>query len=95
MVRKESTINREMTCLSHIFTKAAAWEMIEKTPFKTSLRLKENNERLRFLSDEEIPRLLNACPNYLRQIVECALHTGMRKGEILGLKWDQIRKKYE
>ena len=29
--------------------------------------------------------------DYLRFIVECALHTGMRKGEILSLKWDQIQ----
>jgi integrase len=30
-------------------------------------------------------------PDYLRDIVECAILTGMRKGEILSLRWDQIR----
>ena len=92
-LRKESTINREMSCLHHIFDKAVEWEMVEQSPFNRgkSLRLKENNKRLRFLSQEEIQKLLPECPKYLRRIVECAIHTGMRQSEILGLRWDQIK----
>ena len=39
----------------------------------------------------EIPKLLNSCKGHIREIVECALNTGMRRGEILSLKWSQIR----
>ncbi len=53
--------------------------------------LKENNRRLRFLSEDEIEKLLNECKGHLRDIVECAIHTGMRKSEILNLKWSQIK----
>jgi len=53
--------------------------------------MKENNKRLRFLSEVEIAGLLAGCPKYLHRIVECALKTGMRRGEILSLKWSQIR----
>ena len=92
-VRRESTVNREMSCLHHLFTKAVEWDMIEQNPFGKgkSLLLKENNTRLRFLSEDEIIRLLNSSPKYLRNIIECALNTGMRRGEMLSLKWDQIR----
>jgi integrase len=92
-VRTDASVNREMSCLHHIFTKAVEWEMIEQNPFSKgkSLILKENNQRLRFLTEEEIQNLLNECPKHLRWIVECALNTGMRKGEILSLKWSQIR----
>lgn len=92
-IRKESTVNREMACLHHVFAKAVEWEMIEQSPFDRgkSLRLKENNKRLRYLSEEEIQRLLAQCPKYPRGVVECAIHTGMRKSEILGLRWDQIK----
>ena len=92
-VRKDSSVNREMSCIRHMFTKAVEWDMIERNPFETgqSLMLKENNQRLRFLNDDEIPSLVDACPPYLRYIVQCALHTGMRKGEILSLKWEQVQ----
>jgi integrase len=92
-IRKDSTINREMSCLRHIFRKAVEWDMVERSPFERgkSLMLKENNKRFRFLTEEEIPKLLAECPKHLRNVVECALNTGMRKGEILNLKWDQIR----
>lgn len=85
---KDSSVNREMSCIRHMFTEGAEWEMIDRSPFDKgkSLMLKENNQRLRFLTDNEIKSLVDACPPYLRYIVQCALHTGMRKGEILPLK---------
>lgn len=46
--------------------------------------------RDRFASLEEIQALLAACSSYLRTIVVTALHTGMRKGEILKLKWTSV-----
>jgi integrase len=92
-IRSDASVNREMSCLHHIFTKAVEWEMIEQNPFSKgkSLILKENNKRLRFLNEDEIPKLVDACPGYLQNIVECALNTGMRRGEILSLKWSQVR----
>lgn len=92
-VRKDGTVNREMSCLHHLFTKAVEWEMMERNPFDKgkTLLLKENNQRLRFLSEEEIQDLLAQRPRHLRRIVECAILTGMRRGEILSLKWSQVR----
>jgi integrase len=91
-VRKEASINPVMACLSHMLNKAVEWEMMGKNPLNRgkSLMIEENNKRLRFLSEGEIKKLLNECPKYLHSIVECALNTGMRKGEILSLKWSQI-----
>ena len=92
-IRKAASTNREMACLRHMMSKAVEWDMMEASPFPRgkNLQLKENNKRLRFLSQDEILRLQNECPRYLRNIVECAINTGMRRGEILGLKWPQIK----
>jgi integrase len=92
-LRKDASINREMSCLHHLFSKAVEWDMMEKSPFehKKSLILKENNKRLRFLNDNEISSVLAACPLHLKPIVSCAILTGMRRGEILSLKWEQVR----
>jgi integrase len=92
-IRKVATINREMSCLHHLFAKAVEWEMSEQNPFDRGKTLlsKENNSRLRYLSEDEISRLLPACPPHLHDIVLCALNTGMRRGEILSLKWNQVR----
>jgi len=94
-IRTVAAINREIQCLSNLFRKGVEWEMIEQNPFDrgAKLTLKENNKRTRFLTDEEIERLLSECKRspHLHHIVFCALNTGMRRGEILGLKWEQIR----
>ena len=84
-----------MACLHHIFTKAVEWDMIERSPFDKgkSLLLKENNQRNRYLSEDEIERLLKECEGRedLHRIIVYALNTGMRKSEILTLRWDMIR----
>jgi integrase len=94
-IRTRAAVNREMQCLGNIFRKAVEWDMMEQSPFDrgAKLKLKENNKRNRFLSDEEIERLLAELKSkkHLYRIVFCALNTGMRKGEILSLKWDQVK----
>ena len=52
--------------------------------------LEENNERLRFLTVEECQTLIDCCQAHLKPVVTIALHTGMRRGEILGLKWEHV-----
>lgn len=91
--RAAATINREIACLHHIFEKAVEWKMIVRSPFSggKTLLAKENNKRVRYLTDAEISKLLSHCSRHLRPIVVCALHTGMRKGEILNLEWSQVR----
>ena len=42
------------------------------------------------MEKEEIKRLYDACPEYLKLIVALAVVTGMRKGEILNLKWPDV-----
>jgi len=94
-LRQPSSINREMACLGGMFNKAAEWGLVEQSPFDKGkkLILKENNMRKRFLTDEEVARLLSECKHapHLHRVVFTALNTGMRREEILSLKWDQIR----
>lgn len=91
--RADASVNREMALLSHMLNKAVEWGILESSPFKKGRRLmfKENNQRLRFLSETEVEALLTACQPHLKPIVEVALLTGMRKGELLSLKWEEIR----
>jgi integrase len=90
--RSDARVNRELAVLKHMLNKAVEWGMLEISPFRKGKRLmfKENNHILRFLSEAEIEALLAACPKHLRPIVETALLTGMRKEELLSLKWEQI-----
>jgi len=91
--KKPATINRYVATLSHMFTKAVEWDMVEEETLKRIRKAKllpENNRRLRYLSKDESQKLVKACEIHLKPIVTTALNTGMRRGEILSLKWDQV-----
>jgi integrase len=49
-----------------------------------------NNQRLRYLHKEEELRLLPALPNVLKEVAAVAIQTGMRKGELLNLRWPEV-----
>src|SRR5262245_31957089 len=89
-----ATINREMATLKHALSKAVEWRLLRKAAREelTAIRkYQEPDGRLRYLSgSDEAERLLDACEPPLKPIILTALHTGMRKGELLGLTWDQV-----
>lgn len=85
-----ASVNRELACLSAIFSWAERNAWIEGNPVRKVKKLREANERDRILSEEEFRALLDAAAPHLKPILLIAYHTGMRKGEILSLTWDRV-----
>ncbi|MFH0732203.1 MAG: site-specific integrase [Candidatus Omnitrophota bacterium] len=85
-----ATVNRNLACLKSMFNRAIEWGKAKENPVKKVKLFRENNKRLRYLEKEEIVKLLANSNKHLRSIVVVALNTGMRKGEILGLKWQDV-----
>jgi len=87
---KPATVNRELACLHAIFSKGVKNDKAERNPAQAVKHLKPNNIRDRVLSPGEYERLMTYLPLYLKPIVKLAYFSGMRRGEILGLTWDQV-----
>lgn len=85
-----ATVNRELACFKNMFNKAILWKKASDNPVRQVKLLKENNRRLRYLEQNEITKLVDNCSAHLKPIVIVAVFTGMRKREILDLRWDDI-----
>ena len=90
-----SSVNRYIIALSHVFTTAVnEWEWLDYNPMSKISKFREPEPKNRFLSDEERLRLFEACKNSaykpLLTIAVLAISTGMRRGEIQNLKWQDI-----
>jgi integrase len=93
--RANSTVNRYLSALSHAFTVTVKeWGWLDESPVAKVSKPKEPRGRVRFLSDDERERLLDACKAsynpYLYPAVVLALSTGTRKMESLGLYWRDV-----
>ena len=86
---KNSTINRSLEVVRHTLHLAKdEWLEIVELP-KIKL-LKESSQRVRFLTTDEAARLHSELPSHLKPLVQYALATGCRKGEILNLEWRRV-----
>jgi len=87
------TINKELRFLATMINRAVEFEWIPRHKlYRKAILIKgAENKRLRYLSRDEEERLMKAirCP-LLREIVTFALNTGLRKKEILSLKWSNV-----
>lgn len=89
--RNFATCNRELACLRHIFNMGIEWELLRKNPVVSRMiKFDKEKSRDRTLEDEEFAGLLRACSGQLLSVVLVALNTGMRLGEILALKWENV-----
>jgi integrase len=86
-----ATINRELATLKRLCSLGVAWGMLEVNRIVDVSLLKEPKGRVRFLTEDEIGRLLAQCTlPYLRMTVVIALETGLRKDGCFTLKWSDI-----
>lgn len=86
-----ATVNREVALLKHIFNCAIDWRKATTNPVRKVKFLKVPDRPKRILSPSEEERLIAAAPEYLKPIIVLALNTGMRRGEILNLKWKDVK----
>jgi integrase len=96
--RSNATVVRYLAALSHALSVAVKeWGWLDDTPMRKVRKPKESRGRVRFLSEIERKALLEACKQsenaHLYTIVVLALSTGMRKGEIMNLRWDDVNLK--
>lgn len=91
---KPATLYQELALLRRMFNVAIReWEWLQRNPVsRLSFSVGNKNARDRWLSLEEEQKMLECAtnPHWLQTLLTVALHTGMRRGEILALKWKDI-----
>ncbi len=90
--RSPARVNREFNSLSKIFSLAVRHEFLKENPCHKVKRLRESDERTRYISVDEEKRLMTALDDSPRakQVLTIALYTAMRLSEILKLKWQDV-----
>ena len=93
--RAPATAKRYLAALSKAYSEAVKeWRWTAENPVSKVSKPSEGPGRVRYLSQAERGRLLEACRaspmRELELIVMLALSTGMRRGEILELRWPDV-----
>lgn len=95
---KPATVNRELSFLKSVLYAAEFDQVIISNPIRGRRvkKLKEENSREKpildmNLSDEDQVRLVECASDCIKPILKIALLTGMRQGEILKMKWSDIK----
>jgi integrase len=86
--RSAASVNRELTVLSRIYSLAIREKLVRSNPAAGVKKFHEDNKRVRYLLPKEEKSLLAQCKNeraHLRPIIILAIHTSLRRGEILKL----------
>ena len=87
----KSTCNRHLALMKRLFNVAIEEGYTEENPVqKVKLYSEKDTLKERILRASEEAELMEKCSDYLKPIITVALNTGMRLGEILNLKWNNI-----
>ena len=90
--RSPSSVNKETSTLSKIFTLACQEGVLDRNPMQYVQKLKEPPPRKRLLTDEQKEALFNAImkDEFLYNIVTLSLNLPVRSGQILAITKDKI-----
>lgn len=82
------TVNRNLTVLRAVLNAAKYWEWLDAVPIIKLIP--EPEKPIRYLTSIEVERLLNELPSHLKAMAIFSLAAGLRHGNTVGLKWEQV-----
>ncbi len=88
-----TTANRTLELLRAIINKGIKWGLYSKSNPASGVDKFKLKPRTRFLSDDEIPKLINSLERekqVFKDYVLISLYTGVRKSNVLAMRWDQL-----
>jgi len=85
-----ATLNRDLSVLRRLLYWAVEEGYLAANPLGRLRMERERRTKRPVLSLREEQLLLSAAPAHLQRIILCALHTGMRRGEILSQRFEDI-----
>jgi integrase len=88
-----ATVNSRWAFIKHSFSKAVEWGLLresENAVGRAKCPFEVKNQRTCFLTAQEIDRLVSVASPLWRAFILIAVHTDMRKGEILTLRKDHL-----
>jgi integrase len=89
-----ATANRHLSLISRMYKLAVQWGRVERNPCVGISKFKENNQRQRFLTPEEIQRMYKAMESEPNKTAVAALKflllTGARREEALKARWENV-----
>jgi integrase len=84
-----SSINKMVSLARRIYYLAMDAGMVKSNPFARRGTFKEEPKG-HYIPDQEFWKIYKYLPDYLKPVILVAYLTGMRRGEILELKWDRV-----
>jgi integrase len=86
-----ATVILSLGVLHSALSKALKWGMIDRNPASGVVKPRRRRKEMRTLSAEQARRLLNAAQGTRHAVLlQLAVTTGLRQGEILALRWSDI-----
>lgn len=79
----------EIKLLGHVFAKAVRWGVTVSNPVRAMER-ETKSRRDRYVTDAEFAAVREIASERVRIAMDLALLTGLRRGDLLALRWDQV-----
>lgn len=86
--RTPGTVNQYLSLISGVFHYALERELIDRIP--KIRKLPTPSRRIRWITPQEVEAICHYLPEYAVDMVWFSLATGLRKTNVVRLRWDQI-----